>query len=160
MKAPPDTPEDTGGTTPASPLDLSDDDRRFLCEFEAGAVAPAAFDHRAHVRLAYIYLTDAGPETAYERMRRALHAFLDRHGIDRAKYHDTMTRAWVMAVNHFMQRTPEARSADEFIDRNPRLLDSKIMLSHYSASVLFSDEARARFIDPDLEPIPPNKDVP
>lgn len=44
------------------------------------------------------------------------------------------------------------------IERNPELLDSRIMLTHYSAEVLFSDEARARFVDPDIQPIPPGGD--
>ena len=34
------------------------------------------------------------------------------------------------------------------------MLDSKIMMTHYSAEVLFSDEARAKFVDPNLHPIP------
>ncbi len=34
------------------------------------------------------------------------------------------------------------------------MLDAKIMMTHYSAEVLFSDEARAEFVEPDLEPIP------
>jgi hypothetical protein len=34
------------------------------------------------------------------------------------------------------------------------LLDSKIMLTHYSASVLDSADARASFVAPDLDPIP------
>jgi hypothetical protein len=33
-------------------------------------------------------------------------------------------------------------------------LDSKIMLLHYSAGLLFSPEARAAFVEPDLDPIP------
>ena len=53
-----------------------------------------------------------------------------------------------------MHRSPDATSADDFIDRNPILLDSKIMLTHYSAGLLFSDAARAAFVEPDLDPIP------
>jgi hypothetical protein len=37
---------------------------------------------------------------------------------------------------------------------NPALLDSKIMLTHYSATVLFSAEARGEFVEPDISPIP------
>lgn len=133
----------------------STDDRAFRLRFEEGAVPPAEFDHRAHVRLAYVYLTEEDePEPAYRKMRAALHAFLAHHGIDRSKYHDTMTRAWTMAVRHFMDGTPGSVSADAFIEQNPTLLDSKIMLSHYSAGLLFSDEARSRFVEPDLDPIP------
>ena len=34
------------------------------------------------------------------------------------------------------------------------LLDPKIMLTHYSAERLFSPEARAEFVEPDIDPIP------
>jgi hypothetical protein len=134
---------------------LSADDRDFRRAFETGALAPAGFSHRAHVRLGYVYLADSdGVESALERMRTALVAFLAHHGIPAAKYHETLTRAWILAVDHFRHRTPEAASADDFIDRNPALLDSKIMLTHYSAGLLFSDAARAQFVEPDLDPIP------
>jgi hypothetical protein len=45
-------------------------------------------------------------------------------------------------------------SANQFIDKNPGMLDTKIMMSHYSAEVLFSDQARTLFVPPDLDPIP------
>lgn len=132
----------------------SDDDRAFRRDFEEGRVTPAQFDHRAHVRLAYVYLTEGGVDTAADAIRNALLAFLSRHGIDAAKYHETLTRSWILAVRHFMERTPGAPSADAFIAANPVLMDSKIMLTHYSASVLFSPEARNQFVEPDLQAIP------
>lgn len=133
---------------------LSPDDRRFQADFEACRVAPEDFDHRAHIRLAYTYLAENEDDTALAMMRSALQAFLGHHGIDQVKYHETLTRAWILAVRHFMERSPGSASADSFIDDNPAMLDSKIMLTHYSAEVLFSDEARARFVEPDLDHIP------
>ena len=133
---------------------LSAADRAFRSDFEEGRVTPTQFDHRAHVRLAYVYLTEGGVDSAANAMRSALLAFLERHGIDPGKYHETLTRSWILAVRHFMERGPAAASADAFIASNPVLLDSRIMLTHYSASVLFSAEARARFVEPDLEAIP------
>lgn len=133
---------------------LSVEDQRFRAEFEMGGVTPDAFTHRAHVRLAYVYLAENDPFVAAALMRVALLAFIRIHGIDATKYHETMTRAWILAVRHFMARTPAAKSADEFIDANPILLDSKIMMTHYSAGVLFSAEARSRFVEPDLQEIP------
>jgi hypothetical protein len=133
---------------------LSEDDRRFVADFEAGAIAPADFNHRAHVRLAYCYLAGSDDETAVRRMRDALLAFLRHHGIDAAKYHETMTRAWILAVRHFMALSPAAASADAFIDANPILLDSRIMTTHYSTGLLLSPEARAAFVEPDVQPIP------
>lgn len=133
---------------------MSDADRDFRRQFESGAVLPAEFDHRAHLRLAYVYLSDGDAAEACDRMRAALRAFLDAHYLDAAKYHETMTRAWILAVRHFMARSGRTASAEDFIERNPQLLDAKIMLTHYSAGLLFSDEARDRFVAPDLDPMP------
>ena len=58
-----------------------------------------------------------------------------------------------------MHRSPEASSADDFIVRNPLLLDSKIMLTHYSADLLFSDQARAEFVEPNPGSDPPSRGV-
>jgi hypothetical protein len=132
---------------------LSDADRAFRAAFETFAVAPADFNHEAHVRLAYVYLTGLDVESAVDRMREALLTFIEHHRIPRSKHHETLTRSWILAVRHFMDRSPAVSTAD-FLARNPELLDSRIMLTHYSARVLFSAEAREGFVEPDLDPIP------
>src|SRR5882672_11635323 len=100
---------------------LSIEDAAFRRAFEACEVAPPAFDHAAHVRLAYAYLCEC-----------------------------SLTRAWIMAVDHFMQQSSsDSDSAASFISSNAQLLDSKIMLTHYSAEVLFSATARQTFVQPD-----------
>jgi hypothetical protein len=104
--------------------------------------------------LAYTYLASEGVDVALEMMRRGLHHYLQHHQIDASKYHETLTRAWILAVWHFMQRTGTTQSADDLMERNPALLDSKIMLTHYSAELLFSPEARRHFVEPNLDPIP------
>ncbi len=43
---------------------------------------------------------------------------------------------------------------NKVIEKNPIMLDAKIMMTHYSAKLLFSNEARAEFIEPDIAPIP------
>jgi hypothetical protein len=134
--------------------ELSSEDRLFRADFEAGVVARENFNHRAHVRLAYIYLAESDTAAAAANMHRALPGFLQHHGIPASKYHETLTRAWILAVRHFMESSPSSVSADAFISHNPALLDSKIMLTHYSADLLFSDEARTQFVEPNLEPIP------
>jgi hypothetical protein len=133
---------------------ISPDDFAFQSRFESGDVPPAEFDHRAHVRLAWIYLARYEPDAGHRRMREALLAFLSRNGIGEGKYHETLTRGWLLAVKHFMDRTGGVASAEAFLQANPRLLDRDILLGHYSRERLFSDEARAAFVEPDLEPIP------
>jgi hypothetical protein len=133
---------------------LSVEDQRFRAEFEACKFPPAQFNHRAHIRLAYVYLSGNDTGTAHQLMRTALLSFLQCHGVDVSKYHESITRAWIMAVRHFMETTTATESSDRFIENNPSLLDPKIMMTHYSAEVLFSEEARAKFVEPDLDPIP------
>ncbi|MFN0124747.1 MAG: hypothetical protein ACKV2V_29950 [Blastocatellia bacterium] len=130
------------------------EDQNFRRAFESCQYSPSAFDHQAHLRLAYIYLTEHDADTAHQLMRGALLSFLEHHGIDVTKYHETMTEAWIMAVQHFMENTQSCESGDTFIRRNPGMLDAGIMLTHYSAEVLFSNEARIKFVEPDLDPIP------
>jgi len=133
---------------------LSLDDEQFLREFEAFGIPPEQFDHEAHVRLAYAYLCQGDRGQATVRMKHALLAFLDHVGVDSGKYHETITLAWIGAVGHFMDSTQPCSGFPEFIRQNPLLLDTKIMLSHYSAGLLFSDAARTGFVDPDVSPIP------
>lgn len=133
----------------------AEDDNEFARAFEACTVAAQDFDHTAHLRLAYIYLCGESPAMANQRMKTALLQFLNHLGAGPHKFHETMTRAWVDAVQHFMDSTPACTSFAQFIARNPVLRDSKIMLSHYSAERLFSDTARQQFVRPDRQPIPP-----
>ena len=134
---------------------FSSDDRDFLQAFEACRVGPKDFDHAAHVRLAYIYLCEHSVDESVARMKAALLAFLAHLGVGPGKYHETITRAWVMAVAHFMDRGEAFDSAAAFMAAHPQLLDSRIMLTHYSAQVLFSPEARQQFVQPDIQSIPP-----
>jgi hypothetical protein len=133
---------------------FSPEDHAFRLAFEEVRIAPEAFNHRAHVRLAYVYLVDHDTEAACTRMRAALLGFLEHWKIAPAKYHETLTRAWILAVRHFMERSVGAADADAFIAANPVLLDTTIMLTHYSAALLFSPEARGGFVEPDVSPIP------
>lgn len=88
------------------------------------------------------------------KLRSALKAFIRHHGVDKTQYHETITHAWILAVEHVMRQSGPTASSEEFINSNPKLLNSKIMLTHYTRELLFSETARARFVEPDLEPIP------
>src|SRR5262245_37390822 len=94
---------------------LSAADQAFRTEFEACTFPPAEFGHRAHVRLAYVYLTEHDTVAAHQLMQNALLSFLRHHGVDVSKYHETMTRAWILAVRHFMESSPDSDSSDTFM---------------------------------------------
>ena len=133
---------------------LSPADRMFRSEFETGTLKPAVFGHREHLRLAYVHIVEHGARAAATTFSCSLRDFLKRHEVDPGKYHETLTQAWLLAVRHFMDRTEDAECADAFLDRSKALLDRDLLLTHYSRERLFSEEARLRFVEPDLEPIP------
>jgi hypothetical protein len=126
---------------------VSAGDARFRGDFEAGRVPPSEFNHRAHLRLAYVYLCEHDLDTAYGRR------FLAGNGVDAGKYHETLTRAWMMAVRHFMMNSAPSQSFQDFVGQHDVVLDPKIMLTHYSRDTLFSQQARAAFVEPDIDPI-------
>ena len=133
---------------------LSKADSEFKDEFETCALSPSGFNHRAHIRLAYVYLVENDDDMACQLMRDSLLRFLNHNSVNISKFHETMTRAWILAVRHFMEKDSGADSANTFIENNPKMLDKNIMMTHYSAELLFSDKAREQFVTPDLDPIP------
>ena len=103
---------------------LSDADVSFGRLFDAGAIAPAGFDHQAHLRLAYVHLASHGPDRAVDTFRAALQRFLVHHGIDPAKFHETLTQAWLQAVWYFMQRLGDTTGSDNFIGMIKEIFDT------------------------------------
>jgi hypothetical protein len=87
-------------------------------------------------------------------MKQSLLRFLAHLGSGDGKYHETLTHAWILAVRHFMDESAPCDSAAAFIAANPRLLNSRILLEHYSANVLLSPAARQSFVRPDRQELP------
>jgi len=138
---------------------ISKEDQEFKNQVESCEFPVPEFDHRAHLRLAYVYLVENNTDSAVQLMRDTLIGLLKHAGVDPSqKYHETLTEAWILAVHHFMNNTDSSESADDFIEQNTVMLDSKIMMTHYSAEVLFSEKARQSFVEPNLDPIPRHGD--
>lgn len=133
---------------------LSPDDARLLQAFESCELTSATFRHREHLRIAHIYLTIHPFETALQTLRARLQAFLSHLGAPPTAYHETMTRAWLLAVDHFRHQRGEQASSEAFLATSPALLDKEVMYTHYTPERLKSSAAREGFIEPDLEPIP------
>ena len=133
---------------------ISCEDYEYLRLFERCKIKPETFGHHEHIRIAYILLTKLSVEEALSKLRGDLMSFLDYIGTDKSKYHETLTQAWLLAVNHFMHISSPVTSFNEFIDSNNILSNKEIMYTHYSSELIESDKARIKFVQPDLEPIP------
>jgi hypothetical protein len=77
---------------------------RVVQDFESCTTGKDDFPHRKHLAVAVWYLRDATVEQAFEKMRASLLRFLDHHGIDRGKYKEELTRAWISLVQSELER--------------------------------------------------------
>jgi hypothetical protein len=132
---------------PSDHRSLPDDE--FLARFEARSLE--AFSHRDHIRVEHAYARRGGADAAVAGARR-IRALAEAAG-NGGKYHETMTVAWARVVARLVEERPEL-SFDEFVAAHPQLQDRALLCAHYSRSRLSSDEARARFLEPDLLALP------
>ena len=122
--------------------------------FKNCSLTPATFGHREHLRVAYLMLLRHPFDAAYRNLKRGLRRLLRHLGAPPSAYHETLTRAWLMAVAHFMHRAGRRDNSEAFLSVCNCLLDKEIMYTHYRPEVLRSDFSRRRFVAPDLQPIP------
>ncbi len=125
-----------------------------LAEILAEVAPPGiAFRHRQHIHLAFISVHRHGGRRAAELVSRWI-----RHiaAYQRApqKYNATVTRAWTAMVAHHVSADISVTDFDVFAERNPALLDKRLLARHYTPAVLASPAARAGWVAPDLAPFP------
>ena len=129
------------------------DDATFVARFEDGSLPEPDFDHRGHVRLAYLYLGRHGFAGALDRISAGIRAFAAAHGTP-GKYHETITVAFLAIVNERRARHDPALAWDDFIERYPELLDSRLLSHYYERETLDSDRARRTFVLPGYSEVP------
>lgn len=132
-------------------------DVEFLQQFESRAWPLSEWHHRDHVRLAYLLLREGTFEQAAERIRRGIRAHNAAHGVTdtpTSGYHETMTLAWLRLVETILLEYGPEATADAFCDAHPELMQKKSLRLFYSRERFMSAEAKVRFVEPDLAPLP------
>ena len=120
--------------------------------FESCETDKTNFKHRDHLTVAVYYLQGADIQQATERMRSALFAFLDHHGVDRKKYNETITVFWMELVSQALSDEPPGFSLLEKCNLViESLQNASLQADYYSTTLLGSDEARKAFVKPDLK---------
>lgn len=131
-------------------------DEDFLARFNDCTLPPAEFNHRGHIRIAWIHLQRYPFDEAVRRTCEGIQRYATSLGAA-GKFHWTMSEA--------MMHLLRAAGADErslafeiFLSRNDELLsDARGRIGrHYSEALLATAEARERLVDPDLSPLPRN----
>jgi len=128
-------------------------DEVFLSAFLDCSLPPEKFNHRAHMRVAWLLLGRYPLEEAIERICEAIQRYATHLGAAE-KYHRTLSEALVRLMAQGVGRT--SRSWEHFLDANTELLcDVRGMIAkYYSPECLASSEAKRTFVPPDRQPLP------
>ncbi len=132
------------------------DDTELWQRFAQQRLSHSEWNHRLHVRVAFLHLARFDLDEAHLRMRAGIIRLNQVHGLEETSargYFETMTRAWMHLVRAARAAT-DATDSLELIHQAPELLDPTLPLRHYSAARLHAARARAVFVEPDLMPLP------
>jgi hypothetical protein len=127
-------------------------DDEFLAAFERCTLPRAEWTHAAHVRLAWLCLTRQPFPATLDRVRAGIRRY--NAAVGSVGYHETITVAFVRLIRAALADRSEPFAA--FCRRRPDLLDRTLtaLLEHYARPTLFSEAAKARFVEPDVKPLP------
>lgn len=129
----------------------------FLQQFETQSLPKEQWNHRAHLKVACLYLSRWPFDEALVRMRDGIRAYNAVQGIldtPTGGYHETMTQAWLHLVHLTLCEFGPIESADAFLDTQTQLLSKRALLFFYSRDRIMSAEAKREFVPPDLAPFP------
>ena len=122
----------------------------FVSAFEGEVLPRSMWTHGAHVAIAALYLRRCG-DGVLTQTRHAIRRHNRSVGTPENAYHETLTVFWLAVVENFLRSAVYASELDavraavaEFGEKR------KLHADYYSFDVVGSDEARARWVPPDL----------
>lgn len=131
-------------------------DAEYLAAISVAKFPGGKFNHRGHVRMAWICLKDQSFEAGMERIRATVKGFATLLGVPE-KYNETVTRAWAECVQAALEQTPGIDSFDAFLAAHPELLSPGLLEQYYRKETLDSPAAKQGWVLPDLRPLPPRR---
>jgi hypothetical protein len=135
-------------------------DEQLLSAFEARTLPLEQWTHRTHVRVAYLYLRAHGFDGALARLRLNIQAFNTRHAIPDSPtsgHNETTTHAFLHLIAATLTaygRSHPFEGSEGFCDTHPQLMTKHALRLFYSPQRRMHPEAKVRFVEPDLAPLP------
>lgn len=128
-------------------------DQAFLDGFAARELGAEHFDHRGHLRMAWLHLDRYPLDEAVERVCTGIQALAIRFGAPE-KYHRTVTEA-LLRIMALRMRVHPADDFNAFVAHNRDLVENAeaVLARYYSPRRLASLEAKQRWLAPDLATI-------
>ena len=134
--------------------ETEDDVLALVRSFQAATISRDEWKHPEHLIVALYYVSHYDVETAIEKMRSGiLNLLANGFGVDLTKempYHETITVFWIRSVADF-HAASNGKPLGEKIAEMVTLFDKEYLLTFYSRELIFSDRARAGFVEADLK---------
>jgi hypothetical protein len=136
------------------------EDAEFLSLFEGLTLPFEQWTHRAHVKVAYLYLRRHPFDVALDRMRLGIRAYNAAHRVEEGPtsgYNETTTVAFmrlIAATIAAYDATMPTATADAFCDTHPQLMTRSVLRLFYSPQRRTHPDAKTKFVPPDLAPLP------
>jgi hypothetical protein len=112
------------------------------------------FGHRQHVHVTWLAVRRYGVPAAVGLVSDGIRRTARYAGAPQ-KYHATVSRAWVELVGyHVAQHGAAEPEFAAFAERNPALLDKRLLTRFYRPATLASQQAKTGWVEPDLAPFP------
>ncbi|MCA1590744.1 MAG: hypothetical protein LC730_02315 [Acidobacteria bacterium] len=131
----------------------NEDIRALVSSFQNATIDRTEWKHPEHLVVALYYVSHHDFETATAKMRDGIYNLLTKgFNVDLEKetpYHETLTVFWMRTVLAF-KLTANGSSLFEKANDLVANFDKDYPLRFYSHERLFSDEARATFVESDL----------
>lgn len=119
----------------------------------------AEWNHEAHLRVGLWHLLRYPPAESLDRLRAGIRSYNEATGVANTPtsgYHETTTRLYVLLIADFVGSRDPSGDLDELAaELIATIGDRGLPFRYYSEKHLMSTEARRRWVEPDLEPLPP-----
>jgi hypothetical protein len=116
--------------------------------FERCLLPKEGFHHRDHLTVAVVYLYAGDFDSAMDRMRASLKRFAEHHNVS-GLYHETLTRFWLQQVQMRMDCRLCLEESVRIVQE--QITDKNLPFEFYSRERINSQEARERWLPPDLK---------
>jgi outer membrane protein assembly factor BamD (BamD/ComL family) len=135
-------------------------DTDLLTQFESLTLPFTEWTHRAHVKVAYLYLKQYPFEEALTHLRTAIQRYNAHNHVRESPtsgYNETTTHAFLHLIAATMRAYAESHpcdSADAFCDTHPQLMSRHALRFFYSPERRMHPDAKTTLVEPDLAPLP------
>ena len=109
--------------------------------------------HRCHLAVAVIYLRHFPFAEALQRARVSIQRY--NRSLNNPGYHETITTFFMRIVDHFLKGQHAQRTMAELVDElHDTIAGKESPGRYYTNELLNSAQAKARWVEPDLQPLP------